>query len=158
MSYSLSRASGESVGTYTITASGNATQGNYTVTFQNGTLTISSARLYLFKSGEGTKYTYNPNQYVTVSSNSIHMTDGNFSFTDALTVHGYTKMKIDVLKSDSKSYFMIGADDWYTQITVDAAGRKTYEVNLQVLSVRGQAIFMANSGNSYGDIYNWWLE
>ncbi len=40
ISYSVSRAAGEEVGTYVITASGTALQGNYAVTFVNGTFTI----------------------------------------------------------------------------------------------------------------------
>ena len=41
--YSLSRKSGENVGEYPITPSGEATQGNYTVTYERGTLTITAA-------------------------------------------------------------------------------------------------------------------
>ena len=40
--YTLSREDGEAVGKYTITASGNAEQGNYSVTYVAGTLTITS--------------------------------------------------------------------------------------------------------------------
>ena len=40
--YKLSREDGEAVGKYTITASGNAEQGNYSVTYVAGTLTITS--------------------------------------------------------------------------------------------------------------------
>lgn len=42
VSYTLSREAGEAVGTYTITPTGEASQGNYTVTFVAGTLTITS--------------------------------------------------------------------------------------------------------------------
>ena len=38
--YTLSRAEGENVGTYTITPTGDASQGNYSVTYVTGTLTI----------------------------------------------------------------------------------------------------------------------
>lgn len=41
IAYTISRASGESVGTYTITPTGTRSQGNYYVTFQTGTLTIA---------------------------------------------------------------------------------------------------------------------
>ena len=40
--YKLSREDGEAVGKYTITASGKAEQGNYSVTYATGTLTITS--------------------------------------------------------------------------------------------------------------------
>ena len=42
--YTLSREAGEDVKTYAITASGEKTQGNYTVTFVNGTFTIEKAK------------------------------------------------------------------------------------------------------------------
>lgn len=42
ISYSISRASGETAGTYIITPTGTRSQGNYYVTFQTGTLTISA--------------------------------------------------------------------------------------------------------------------
>ena len=42
VNYTLSRASGETVGTYTITPSGDAEQGSYTVTYKTGTLTIKA--------------------------------------------------------------------------------------------------------------------
>ena len=41
--YGLSRKTGEDVGNYTITASGKASQGNYTVTYETGTLAITAA-------------------------------------------------------------------------------------------------------------------
>ena len=41
ISYTLSRVMGENVGTYTITPTGNAVQGNYNVNYATGTLTIT---------------------------------------------------------------------------------------------------------------------
>ena len=41
LTYFVSRAEGESAGTYTITPNGEAEQGNYTVTYKTGTFTIS---------------------------------------------------------------------------------------------------------------------
>ena len=43
VAYTLSRAAGESVNTYDITASGETVQGNYTVSYVNGTFTITQA-------------------------------------------------------------------------------------------------------------------
>ena len=43
VTYTLSRTAGEDVNTYAITASGDATQGNYTVSYVNGTFTITQA-------------------------------------------------------------------------------------------------------------------
>ena len=45
VNYTLSRAAGDNVGTYTITPSGDAVQGNYTVTYQTGTLTITAGTI-----------------------------------------------------------------------------------------------------------------
>ena len=43
LAYSLSREQGETAGTYTITPAGDEEQGNYTVSYETGTLTISEA-------------------------------------------------------------------------------------------------------------------
>ncbi|MBQ9685758.1 MAG: sortase [Oscillospiraceae bacterium] len=40
VTFTLSREAGEEIGTYTITPTGDATQGNYTVSYETGTLTI----------------------------------------------------------------------------------------------------------------------
>jgi uncharacterized repeat protein (TIGR02543 family) len=49
VAYTLSRAAGEDVGTYTITPSGEASQGNYSVTYATGTLEITKASADLNK-------------------------------------------------------------------------------------------------------------
>lgn len=41
--YTVSRVTGENAGAYTITPTGDATQGNYTVTYQNATFTITKS-------------------------------------------------------------------------------------------------------------------
>ena len=43
LTFTVARAAGETVGEYAIKASGEATQGNYTVTFVDGKLTITNA-------------------------------------------------------------------------------------------------------------------
>lgn len=53
LSYTLSRAPGEAEGTYAITASGAADQGNYTVTYAPGTFTIRPLTLIQRATGEG---------------------------------------------------------------------------------------------------------
>lgn len=53
VSYSLARAAGEAVGTYAITASGAADQGNYTVTYVPGTFSIKALTLIQRATGEG---------------------------------------------------------------------------------------------------------
>ncbi|MEA4911238.1 MAG: MBG domain-containing protein, partial [Oscillospiraceae bacterium] len=54
ISYALNRKSGENVGDYTIIPSGDATQGNYTVTYATGTLTIN-AKAVVVKADDKTK-------------------------------------------------------------------------------------------------------
>ena len=52
VSYSLARASGDTQGTYVITATGDAEQGNYTVSYVNGTFTIKGLSLVQRKNDE----------------------------------------------------------------------------------------------------------
>ena len=47
ISYTISRETGENAGDYTITPAGDATQGNYTVTYVTGTLTVNPAKVTL---------------------------------------------------------------------------------------------------------------
>lgn len=68
LNYSLSRATGETVGTYAITPTGAATQGNYTVTYQTGTLTITESACPTLGA---TTYTPDP---VTSSATAITLT------------------------------------------------------------------------------------
>ncbi|MDY4650737.1 MAG: MBG domain-containing protein [Atopobiaceae bacterium] len=62
VSYALSRAEGEKPGSYAITPSGKASQGNYSVTFVPGTLTITAANIddeARFKVSNPSDVTYN---------------------------------------------------------------------------------------------------
>lgn len=68
LNYSLSRATGETVGTYAITPTGADTQGNYTVTYQTGTLTITEPACPTLGT---TTYTPDP---VTSSATAITLT------------------------------------------------------------------------------------
>ena len=61
VSYTLSREKGEKVGTYKITPTGDASQGNYTVSYETGTLTINKAgTLNLTASGYEGEYDGKP--------------------------------------------------------------------------------------------------
>ena len=53
ITYDVTRQQGENAGQYTITASGAATQGNYTVTYVNGTFTINPLTGDEIGAGEG---------------------------------------------------------------------------------------------------------
>ena len=55
ISYTCTRAEGEDVGTYDITASGAATQGNYTVTYEEGTFKITPAEVTVTPNAGQTK-------------------------------------------------------------------------------------------------------
>ncbi len=58
VSYTLSRSEGDEVGTYTITPSGNAIQGNYNVTFETGTLTITEPPVAVTKISINNQYVF----------------------------------------------------------------------------------------------------
>ncbi|MEA5050548.1 MAG: InlB B-repeat-containing protein, partial [Oscillospiraceae bacterium] len=55
LNYIFSRTAGDAVGSYTITPSGEATQGNYTVTYATGTLTITAANTLTVTGTDGSK-------------------------------------------------------------------------------------------------------
>lgn len=68
ISYTLSRATGNNAGTYTITPSGEATQGNYTVSYVPGTFTINTKALTITANNHSIEYSNAPsNDGVTYS-------------------------------------------------------------------------------------------
>ena len=71
--YSLSRDAGEAVGDYAITASGEAEQGNYTVTYNPGTLTITKKGT-LTVTGTSYNHEYDANVHGTAAS--VNVTEG----------------------------------------------------------------------------------
>ena len=68
--YTLSRESGENVGDYVITASGEADQGNYTVTYNPGTLTITRKGT-LTVTGTSYEGTYDGNEHGSAASANV---------------------------------------------------------------------------------------
>ena len=74
--YTLSREKGEAVGTYAITPEGEKTQGNYTVTYKPGTLTIT-------KSG---KLTVSATGYEGVYDGAAHSASASPNVADGTTV------------------------------------------------------------------------
>lgn len=74
--YTLSRDPGEAVGTYAITPAGEKTQGNYTVTYKPGTLTIT-------KSG---KLTVSATGYEGVYDGAAHSASASPNVADGTTV------------------------------------------------------------------------
>ena len=84
LTYTLSRTAGENVGTYTITPSGNAEQGNYNVTFVNGTFTITIAPITVTVTGNTATETYNSVVH-SVSGYSLTIPAGATLTTDEIT-------------------------------------------------------------------------
>ncbi|MBC8574779.1 MBG domain-containing protein, partial [Jingyaoa shaoxingensis] len=68
--YTLSREPGENVGDYVITASGEADQGNYTVTYNPGTLTITRKGT-LTVTGTSYEGTYDGNEHGSAASANV---------------------------------------------------------------------------------------
>lgn len=72
--YNLSRDTGEDVGTYTITPAGEATQGNYTVTYETGTYTISP-KVVTVTADNKTKKVSDPDPVLTATVEGLIGTD-----------------------------------------------------------------------------------
>ena len=80
--YTLTRAAGENVGTYAITVTGAATQGNYSVTYKPGTFTILGTVTYDGNGSEDTvptdSNTYAKGAEISVSTDEVTMTGAKF--------------------------------------------------------------------------------
>ena len=72
ISYSFNRETGEDIGTYTITPTGDASQNNYSVTFVPGTLTIEPKTLAANPDGNGNYWAtyYNSTKSYTADANT----------------------------------------------------------------------------------------
>ena len=81
--YKLSRAAGENVGSYVITASGEASQGNYAVTYKPATLTISKAETALVVTADSASKVYDG---TALTKNSYKLTSGALVDGDELAV------------------------------------------------------------------------
>ena len=81
--YELSRAAGEDVGSYVITASGEASQGNYAVTYKPATLTISKAETALVVTADSASKVYDGK---ALTKNSYTLTSGALVDGDELAV------------------------------------------------------------------------
>ncbi|MDY6283157.1 MAG: MBG domain-containing protein [Erysipelotrichaceae bacterium] len=105
VSYSLSRAEGEAVGTYTITPSGKANQGNYTVSYKTGTFTIS-------KSGS---LTLTANGYEGEYDGEVHAASANASVTEGTTIS-----------------YQVGDGEWTTEApSIKDIGEQTVNVKAE---------------------------
>lgn len=109
ITYTLSRSEGNNAGIYTITPSGNAEQGNYTVTYQTGKLTITSGGIVeapIF-SPAGGSYTSAQNITVSCPTDDVtiyYTTDGtepttaSTKYTGSFTVGKTTTIKAIAVK------------------------------------------------------------
>ena len=105
VSYTLSRAEGEDVGTYAITPTGEASQGNYTVTYVLGTLTIS-------KSGT---LTLTANGYEGEYDGKSHAASATASVTEGTTIS-----------------YQVGNGEWTTEApSIKDVGEQTVNVKAE---------------------------
>ncbi|MDY3234429.1 MAG: MBG domain-containing protein [Erysipelotrichaceae bacterium] len=105
VSYTLSRAEGEDVGTYAITPIGEASQGNYTVTYVPGTFTIS-------KSGT---LTLNANGYEGEYDGKSHAASASTSVTEGTTIS-----------------YQVGNGEWTTEApSIKDVGEQTVSVKAE---------------------------
>ena len=130
--YTLSREPGENVGDYAITASGEADQGNYTVTYNPGTLTIS-ANGTLTVAGTSYEGTYDGDSHgeaadtnVTKGTTISYSTDGGKNWsTDVPKVTDVSEITVNV-KAENPNY-------------VTATGSYTLKVNPATITVTAEA-------------------
>ena len=76
ITYTVSRVTGENAGTYTITPAGEAVQGNYTVSFVTGTLTVSQAQSIANAPGAAMSVNYAEGNVVYDQVSKIALPDG----------------------------------------------------------------------------------
>ena len=141
ISYTVSRAEGEDAGKYAITPSGDAEQGNYTVTFVDGTFTIN--RLLLMITADELEKVYgeaDPELTAEVDGLPVPEGEGELPYTTACSkdedtgVFAYTiHMKADGEDTARDIHYAVsrasGEDAGMYPITVTAAAQQgNYEV------------------------------
>ena len=90
ISYTISRAEGENVDTYTITPTGEASQGNYTVTYPTGTLTISKRPVRIISGLTANDKTYDGTTNATLVMTGAIFGEGDIITGDDLTIDSAT--------------------------------------------------------------------
>ena len=90
ISYTISRATGETVGSYTITATGETAQGNYTVTYPTGTLTISKRPVRIISGITAENRTYDGTTNATLVMTGATFGEGDVLTGDDLTIDSAT--------------------------------------------------------------------
>ncbi len=106
INYTLSRESGEAAGTYVITASGNAVQGNYDVSYTNGVFTISANSITPSVSLSQVIYTYDGTEKkpaVTVKAGETILAETDYTVTYANNINAGTA-DVTVSEAEGGSY------------------------------------------------------
>ena len=128
ISYTVSRAAGETAGTYAITPTGDATQGNYTVSFVPGTLTITGAQAAVISVADATLGTMTTNYVDTLAAAFTVARDGD------------TVLLLENVTLASRLEPNVGAN---TAITIDLGG---YTITREGTSGNG-SVFDVKSGD-----------
>ncbi|MBQ9064513.1 MAG: hypothetical protein IJ123_03605 [Blautia sp.] len=98
ISYTISREAGENVGSYGITASGEADQGNYTVSFIGGTFTVAARPVTVTVTGNNDSSVYDGQEH-SVSGYELEISDDN---EDAVIEESYA-YKAEYVEFDENS-------------------------------------------------------
>lgn len=152
VSYTISRDAGETVGTYTITPAGAKEQGNYEVTFKNGTLTIKSrpvnpgiyTEIIVEITGSSDSVVYDGTEHsvkgYTVKISDPRYTEADFTFTGKAEASGVNAgtyemgLKAEQFKNTNARFtnvkFVIKADGVLTitpkELTITAGSKTEY--------------------------------
>ena len=126
--YALNREAGKDVGTYAITPSGEAIQGNYTVTYKPGTLTITPVtdKVTVTITGNTKTVTYDGKEHTvdgySVSIDNALYTEADFTFSGEAKVENTDAgtypmgLKAEQFKNTSKNFtnvtFVVAKDGW----------------------------------------------
>ncbi|MCQ2121977.1 MAG: InlB B-repeat-containing protein [Fibrobacter sp.] len=134
--YSLSREEGNDKGTYVITASGAATQGNYTVTYYPGVFTIGEAIIVLDVPDQ--LYTYDGNAHGEAVTSEVDGVDIVYEYNGSastippqLTDVGTINVKVHATKTNytplDTAYSLVVAKATMTVIATAENVSKTYD-------------------------------
>ena len=134
VTYTLSRAEGEEAGDYAITASGETTQGNYTVTFVAGKLTITATE------PDDPNNPNDPN------------TPGTVVDENGGPVGNYGGKDLFELQESLKALIQQVAPGLNIALTIDATGRLTVTVNGEMTFSVGDDLILALRNLKKGDI------
>ena len=143
VSYTLSRTPGENVGTYTITPAGDAVQGNYNVTYQPGTLTISSSDVVVVQVvGHRDTAVYNGIEH-TVSGYDVVSISNELYTEDDFTYNGTTS----AARTDAGTTYMGLDANQFTNTNANFA-----HVNFNVMEDGWQTVTKATATVTANDL------